>query len=580
MCHILRIFLVLFCIIAQESFQTPLAQEAGSVEFLQLPNLNGTRGGSLVLAVAAEPDNFNRMLTSSLAGLAITNRISADLVHINRSSLKIEPSLAKKWEVDKTGRVYTIHLRRGIRFSNGESFSADDVLFTFQVLSDPNIHCPIRGQIEIDGKLPSLTKIDDFTVRLAFQRPVGMGLRMLDSIPVIPKDLLIKAYRDGRFANVWGPTVNPKEVAGLGPFRLKEYQRNVKVVLERNPYYWKKDGKGKTLPYLDTITFLIIKDTNSQALRFQQGELDMVSSPALNPENYASLRRSRGKYNLRDLGPGLAMCYLWFNLNSGAKSSVDPEKMALFEKPEFRRAVSYALDRSGMTRSILLGLGAPQYGPVSSGNKEWYYEGISRTGHDPNRSRKLLQQIGLRDSNGDGVLEYGRQRRPLEVMLFASSGDRIREKIAQVIQSDLSNVGIRIGIQYLPGNEIASRILQTFDYEATLLGITPTDVTPDLQADLWYSSGSQHFWHPGQKTPATPWEASVDSLISKLVKSMDPAVRKASFDRVQEIWAEQMPAIPTVAPSILVGWSSRLGNISPSILAPHLIWNAEELTTR
>ena len=578
--HILRIFLVLFCIIAQESFQTPLAQEAGNVEFLQLPNLNGTRGGSLVLAVAGDPDNFNRMLTSSLDGLAITNRISADLVHINRSSLKIEPSLAKGWEVDKTGRIYTIHLRRGIRFSNGESFSADDVLFTFQVLSDPNIHCPIADQIEIDGKLPSLTKINDFTVRLAFQRPVGMGLRMLDSIPVMPKDLLVKAYREGRFANVWGPTVNPKEVAGLGPFRLKEYQRGVKVVLERNPYYWKKDGKGQTLPYLDTITFLIIKDTNSQALRFQQGELDMVSSPALNPENYASLRRSRGKYNLRDLGPGLAMCYLWFNLNSGAKSSVDPEKMALFEKTEFRRAVSYALDRSGMTRSILLGLGAPQYGPVSSGNREWYHEGISRTVHDPNRSRRLLQQIGLRDSNGDGVLEYGRQRRPLEVMLFASSGDRIREKIAQVIQNNLSNVGIRIGIQYLPGNEIASRILQTFDYEATLLGITPTDVTPDLQTDLWYSSGSQHFWHPGQKTPATPWEASIDSLISKLVKSMDPAVRKASFDQAQEIWAEQMPAIPTVAQSVLVGWSSSLGNIRPSILAPHLIWNAEELTMR
>jgi peptide/nickel transport system substrate-binding protein len=577
----LRIFLVLYGAIAFFPLLYLPANETGGTEFLQLQNLTGIRGGNLVLAVPAGPTNFNQMLTSGLANSAIADRISADLVHINRSSLELEPSLATRWEADKTGRIYTIHLRRGVRFSDGSGFTADDVVFTFQMLSDPDIQSSMAGQLEIDGAFPSVKKIDNLTVQISFQRPVGMGLRMLDSIPMLPKRKLYQAYREGRFSDVWGPNVRPEDVVGLGPFRLKAYQQEIKVVLERNPYYWKKDRSGQTLPYLDTITFLILSNLNSQALRFQQGELDTASFPSLNPDNYAMLRRTQEKYTLRDLGPGLMMNYLWFNLNRGVnsagKSYVDPEIQAIFEAPEFRRAISHALDRNGMARSIYLGLGVPQYGPVSTGNKQWHYRGIDRTEYNPKRAGELLAQIGLRDTDGDGILEFGKNR-PLEWTLFTSRDNGAREKIAQVIQDNLLKIGIRISIQHFLPGEIASRFLHSFEYEAILFGLTPTDVTPDLQTDLWHSSGRIHLWDPNQERPERPWEASIDSLISKLVRSLDPAARKAVFNQAQEIWTNQMPAIPIVAPNILVGWSNRLGNIRPSILAPHLIWNAEEIT--
>ena len=551
---------------------------------LQIRNLTGSQGGNLVVAITSDPTNFNRMLASGLANIAVTERLSSDLVHINRGTLQLEPSLAKAWEADASGRIYTIHLRRGVRFSDGSPFTADDVLFTFQVLTDRKIENTLAGQIETDGEFPSITRVDDFTLKLVFKRPSGMGPRMLDSIPIIPKIRLSRAYQEGRIGTVWGPTVNPAEVAGLGPFKLKEYQRGIRIVLERNPYYWKRDGNGKKLPYLNTITYLIVPDLNSEALRFQQGELDFVSSPSLNPENYATLRRNRKDYTLRDLGAGLTVDYLWFNLNKGADSRgrpfVDPAKMAIFEKPEFRRAVSYAIDRPSIARSVLLGLGSPQYGLVSSGNREWHNPRISRTEYNPAYARKMLAQIGLRDSDGDGILQYGEQRLPLEFTLLTSRGNNVREKTAQVIQDNLLKVGIRCGIQLLLPNEIASRFLGSFDYDAILFGFTPTDVAPDLQTDLWYSSGAIHFWRPGQAKPELPWEGTVDLLISRLVTSRDPGVRKASFDQTQSIWAEQMPAIPTVASNILVGWSNRVGNVRPSILAPHLIWNAEEITKR
>jgi peptide/nickel transport system substrate-binding protein len=278
------------------------------------------------------------------------------------------------------------------------------------------------------------------------------------------------------------------------------------------------------------------------------------------------------------------MDYLWFNLNHGSDSRgkpyVDPEKLAIFEKKEFRRAVSYALDREGMARSILLGLGSPQYGPVSSGNSEWYYAGISKTDFNPAYARELLAQCGLRDSNRDGILEYGARRLPLEISLFTSRGNNIREKAAQVIQSNLSKVGIRVGIQHLLPNEIASRFLSTFDYEAILFGFTPTDVAPDLQTNLWYSSGNIHFWQPNQKKPLRPWEGTIDTLISKLVISTAEAERRSSFNQAQAVWASEMPAIPVIAPNVLAGWSNRLVNVRPSILAPHLLWNAEQIAKR
>jgi peptide/nickel transport system substrate-binding protein len=581
--RLLRGFLLLYWILVSISHISSFAQKNGTTDFLRINNLSGIRGGNIVLAVSADPSSFNRMMAAaSLPGVTITDRLSADLVHINRSSMQLEPSLATNWEPDITGRIYTIHLRRGVRFSDGSPFTADDVIFTFQALTDPKVQCPLAGQIETVGTFPSIKKLDDFTLQMSFQHPMGMGLRMLDSVPILPKKHLLKAYQAGRFAEAWGPAANPQEIVGLGPYRLKEYQRGIKIVLERNSYYWKKDGSGQTLPYLDTITFLIISDLNSEALRFQQGELDMVSSPSLTPESYSSLRHIQKRYTLRDLGPGLTMDYFWFNLNRGAnrmrKAYVDPEKLIIFEKSEFRLAISHALDREGMVRSILLGLGVPQYGLVSSGNTQWYNTGISPTRYNPAHARELLARIGLRDSNQDGILEYGKLQRPLEISLFTSRGNSVREKAAQIIRDNLSKIGIRIAIQHLLPNEIASRFLSSFEYESILFGFTGTDVTPDLQTNLWYSSGNIHFWQPNQKKPEREWEARIDSLISRLVQSIEPADRKASFDQAQDIWAKQIPGIPTIAPNILAGWSNNLGNVRPSILAPHLIWNAEEIT--
>ncbi len=560
--------------------------QQAKVDYLVRADLSGSRGGNLVAAVDTDPATFNRMFAGGVANAMVAEPLSADLVHVNRASYELEPALAAGWEVAKDSRTYTIHLRRGLRFSDGSPFTADDAVFSLNALMDPDPRAAsfLADQIKVDDKFPSVVKIDDYTVRFAWPRPVGTGLRALDSIPMLPRTRLINAYQAHSLASAWGPTASPQEIVGMGPFRLKEYQRGIKIVLERNPYYWKRDKSGQTLPYLDTLTFLVIQDRTAEVLRFETGEIDIIGS--MSPEHYARLRGSAGskEFILRDQGPGLGMDFLWFNLNPGTGSSgmpfLDPEKRALFDKAPFRRAISYALNRVGIAQTVMRGLGAPQYGPISSGNRGWYNAALAPIQFDIKEAKALLDQLGLKDSNGDGILEFGSARRPLEIVLSTSRGNAARENAAEIIRQNLAQVGIRLDVQLLPPNELIPRIVGSYNYEAALLGRTPSDIVPDLQADLWYSSSANHFWYPNQSKPSTAWEAEIDALTTRMVQSTDSAVRREACFQVQKIWAQQMPAIPTVAPNILSGWRNNVGNVRPSILVPYLLWNVEELTKR
>ncbi len=554
-------------------------------EYLQLPQISGSRGGNLTAAINSDPASFNRMMATGIAHAVVTDRLSGDLVHVNRATFELEPALASRWETSKDGRTYTVHLRRGLRFSDGSPCDIDDVLFSLQALQDARTESVLADQVKIDGIYPAFSKVDSHTLRITFQRPVGLGLRIFDSIPILPRNRLLKPFQEGKFSSAWGPTVPPGEVVGMGPFRLKEYQRGIKIVLERNPNYWKKDKTGQVLPYLDTLTFLVIPDRNSEALRFQAGELDLVN--VLNPENYALLRRSQqqSRFTLQDLGAGLRVDYLWFNLNNGdrqQRTHIDPEKQAIFEKREFRRAVSLALDREGMVKSLYLGLATTQFGPISSGNRPWYDSGIPRLNSDTDGARKLIAQMGLKDADGDGVVEYGTRRKPLEISVLAPRGIAARERVAQVVKDNLAKIGIRAEVQLLMPNELIARILNTFDYEAVLFGFGITDVAPELLTDVFYSSAKNHFWQPSQDKPRRSWEAQIDALTTQMIRSTDSAGRRAACFKIQQIWVRELPAIPVIADNVLVAWSGRIGNVRPSILsaAPQLLWNAEELVVR
>jgi len=553
-----------------------LAGPAGE-ELLRTDNAPGRSGGSLVVALRSEPKTLNPVLAVDISSRDVVRCLTADLIHINRASLQTEPALAKSWNVSSDGLEYTLKLRRGVRFSDGQPFDADDVVFSFEVYLDEKIHAPQRDLLMIGGQPIAVQKLDAETVRFRLARPYAAAERLFDSIAMLPRHLLEGAYHDGKFSEVWPLTASPSQFAGLGPFRIKEYVPGVRIALERNPYYWKEDRAGHRLPYLDQITFLFVASEDAQVIRFESGDTDILSR--FSAENFDVLEKdaaARG-YHLADLGPGLEYNFLFFNLNNLASKQF-PEiasKQAWFQDVRFRRAVSAAIDRESIVRLAYNGRATPLWGPVTPGDKLWIDNELSHPPHSLDRARQLLKSAGF-TWTADGAL-VDPHGSPVEFSILTSSSNAQRTKMATLIQDDLSQLGMNVHVVPIDFRAMVDRLLKTYDYEAAIMGLANGDADPNPQMNVWLSSGSTHLWHPNQEKPATVWEAELDRLMEEQLVTLNYAKRKRLYDRVQEILAEQSPVICLASPNILIGAKNRVADFHPAILDPYALWNIEQL---
>jgi peptide/nickel transport system substrate-binding protein len=538
---------------------------------------SGRTGGRLVIAMRSEPKTLNPVLAQDAPSRDVIRCLTADLIHINRGSQKTEPALAKSWTASRDGRQYTLRLRRGLRFSDGQPLDADDVVFSFQVYLDEKIDSPERDLLVVGGKPISVEKVDQYTVRFDMAQPDAAAERLFDGIAILPRHLLEGVYRRGDFANAWSVSMAPAEFAGLGPFRLKEYVPGQRIVLERNPYYWKQDGSGRRLPYLDQLVFLFVPSEDAQVIRFQAGDADILTR--FSAENFAVLEKQQSArhYHLDDLGAGLEYNFLFFNLNS-----VDPKtlpeiarKQEWFEDKRFRQAVSGAIDRDSIVRLVYNGRATPLWTQVTPGNRLWIDPGIPHPALSVAHSRELLRAAGFSwKSDGSLVDSHGR---PVEFSILTSSSNAQRVKIATLIQDDLGKLGMSVQIDSLEFHTMVDRLLKSHDYEAAVMGLVSGDADPTSEMNVWMSSGDTHLWHPNQTQPATSWEAEMDRLMQQQLVELDHSKRKRLYDRVQEIVADELPVICLVSPNILVGASDRVGNFHAAILDPYTLWNIDQL---
>ncbi len=176
-----------------------------------------------MLALTSEPKTLNPLVAADQTSRDMIYALSADLVHINRSTLRTEPALAKSWNVSPDGRNYTLTLREGLRFSDGAPLTADDVVFTFRVYLDPAVRSPHRDLLMIGGNPITVTRLAPDKVRVELPVPYGPGERLFDSMWILPRHKLEKAYGESRLGQVWGIGAPPAEFATAGPFRLRQY---------------------------------------------------------------------------------------------------------------------------------------------------------------------------------------------------------------------------------------------------------------------------------------------------------------------------------------------------------------------
>lgn len=508
-------------------------------------------GGELHFCLHGEPKTFNPVLVDDEASENVRYLTGGVLIRLNRQTQALEPGLATSWTVSRDRRTITFRLRKRLYFSDGTPFTSEDVAYTMKLLLDPNAHSPTGDAFQSGNETAEVHATAPDVVAITFPAPIAGLERLFDQVAIM---------------SAHSPK---KEMAVLGPFYVSDYKAGSAVLLRKNPNYWKHDSQGNKLPYVDSIQLDIQRNRDIELVRFRRGELQLINR--LDPEQFERLKQENPALP-RSAGTGLDAEEFWFNQVPAAP--IGAQKKAWFQSTEFRRAVSLAINRADLSRIVYRGFARPAYGPVSPANQFWFNSSLPEPKYDPQGALRLLMQAGFHYDNETLKDRTGNR---VEFSLVTNSGNAAREKMAAMIQQDLSQIGIKVNVVTLDFPSLIERMTRTFDYDACLLGLVNTDLDPNGVMTVWMSSGENHQWNPNQKTPATPWEAEIDKLMREQASAASEKERKARFDRVQQIVAEQQPFIYLINKDVLTAVSPSVVGAAPVVLNPQAFWNAETL---
>jgi peptide/nickel transport system substrate-binding protein len=542
----------------------------------------GQPGGRFVIALPTSPNTFNPLFATNGASDAITRLLFGTLVNLNLVTQEPGPGLAESWAVAADQKTWTVKLRQGVRWSDGQPFGADDVIFTWNsIMYNPEFNRITLDLFRINGRNFEVSKVDDFTVRVVTPEVFAPFIEFFGITPILPRHVLEGAVKEQVFPMAYGIKSRPERIVGCGPYRVKEVRLGQFTLLERNPEYWVADRQGRRLPYFDEVMFTVAGGPGDDARSFLEGKSDVFET--VRPENYMQFKEASvgAGFQLVDLGVGAERDFLWFNQNTGTdaqgKPIVNPAKLKWFRNQKFRQAVSCAIDRDRIVREVYGGRAQAIYGFLSTENPRWNNSNTPRFAFDPARARALLGEIGIKPHAGDGQM-VDAEGIPIEFVFYSNAGNPLRERAALLIQEDLQKLGLKATYVPLDFRGLVTRINVTFDYEAALMGLGGGGADPASQVNVLRSSEELHQWFPFQKTPSTDWEARIDSLMDAQMRTLDFAQRKKDFDEVQVILADELPMIYTVSPFTYSAIRSGVGNLRPAMLsAYHLTWNLEEL---
>ncbi len=516
-----------------------------------VPSGRGQSGAELHFCLHGEPKTFNPILVDDEAAENVRYLTGGVLIRVNRQTQALEPALAESWQVSRDGRKITFHLRKGLYFSDGAPFTSADVAYTMKLLMNPQTHSATGDAFRTgDGTIDVQTPSPEVAF-ISFPTLVAGLERLFDQVAILSS------------------TSPKKEMSVLGPYYVSEYVAGSHVLLRRNPNYWKHDAEGHPLPYIETVRLDIQRNRDIELMRFRRGELQLINR--LDAEQFDRLQKDSPGV-ARNAGTGLDGEELWFNQT--AASALPDFRKKWFQTTAFRQAVSMTINRADLARVVFDGYATPAYGPVSPSNHFWFNTSLSPPKHDSQAAIQLLNRAGFRLENGSLKDTAGNR---VEFTVITNSGNTAREKMATMIQQDLSEIGITMKIVTLDFPSLIERITRTFDYDACILGLVNTDLDPNGQMTVWMSSGEDHQWNPNQKKPGTAWEAEIDKLMREQASSPTEKIRKEKFDRVQQIVAEQQPFIYLINKNALSAISPELEGASPVALNPQAFWNIESL---
>lgn len=520
----------------------------------------------IVEASLSDPKTFNTIVSNEGSTTTVIGDLFEGLVRLDPKTLKHEPMIAKSWEISEDKKEWTFHLREGLKWSDGQPLSADDVIFTLMAIYDPKILNSLKDILSIDGKPIKANKVDDLTVKFILPKPFAPFLSIM-SFDILPEHILGKVLQAGKFADTWGVNTPPQEIIGSGPYIMTKYVPAQYVRYKKNPHYWMKDEAGNPLPYLEEKTLLIVPDQNTHYLKFTAGQID-IHSPR--PEEVETLKGDAKKMDItvKKIGLSTGSSFVTFNRNPryfNKEEKKDP-KLIWFTDKYFLKAIAHAIDKKTIIVNTMHGLGKPAVAEISEENKTFHNPNIEDYKYDLEKAASILDEGGYKKDK-DGVLRDANGNR-IEFTLNTNAGNRLREQICSILKEDWEKLGMKVNYRPLEFNSIVEKLMSNFQWDAILISLTGGP-EPHNGANVHRSSGNLHFWNPRQEKPATKWEEEIDRLIEDGASEMDIEKRVKIYHRMQEIYHEELPMILTARQETFAAYKNKLKYYEPMIFGTY-----------
>ncbi|MGE5549476.1 MAG: ABC transporter substrate-binding protein [Bacteroidota bacterium] len=541
------------------------------------PSTKPVRGSTLHLALPASPQSF--LLYGALDNNAYTiiDRTMNGLVELHPVTFAVRPGLAESWEISPGGEEVIFHLR-DVKWSDGVPLTADDVVFTFEnfvmnKVAKGNSVDRFTIVDTADGKKKPVQwiKINNRTVKAVLPSPFGPFFMNLSAAYIYPKHKFqdkIDKNRPDSVNELWLTNTNPKEIVASGPYRIASYVLDQKVVLERNPNYWKVDRFGNQLPYFDKLEYLIIKDAQVMLAKFMSGEIDYMAVSAADFPVLKGKERAGAPFKVFMAQPTLptpSPVHIAFNYDVA-----NPNLKGLFTNTDFRRAMEFLLDRARIIDEVYNGLAIPGGGLVLPSNKAFYnpkIEAIMRP-YDPRQANAILDKLGLKNKDRDGFRLFPDGKR-IEFTLTVASAPQDHQDIGLIFKEALEKAGIKVNLQILDA-ALVGNMFGAGNFEA---GIRAFGNQPDLELRkaIWQPGTQLYYWHYStldrDKLAAitknmTDWEKRLYTLFDMGSITTDPAKRKAIYDEVQEIYYDVVPVLFVCKQMNLWSANNSIGNFS------------------
>ncbi len=480
---------------------------------------------TLRVVINAEPDTLNPITATDAYSSRILDYVNDTLIERDRDTLQYKPKLAESWEVSADHLRYVFHLRPHVTWHDGVPFSADDVVFSFQKITDPKVEAPSLRVYYSD--VAKVEKIDDLTVVFFYKKPYFMGLSVCGTIPLVPKHL----FKEGDDFNVNSIGRHP---VGLGPYRFVEWKTNKKIVLERYDHYWGEK------PEIKTMEFRIVTDDAVAFQVLKKGDLDFTG---IRPIQWMRQTQSEkfnslfGKYKY--LLPGYS--YIGWNMKS-----------PFFADKRVRQAMTFLIDRQKLLEKINFGLGQVIESPFFI-NSLQYNRSLQPHVLDVEQSRKLFAEAGWIDSDRDGWLD--KDGKKFSFVFLYPSGSKFSERVAPILKEDLKKMGIDMNIERMEWAAFLDRIDRR-NFDATALGWSTGFEDDPYQ--VWHSSQAKEA-HGSNFVSFENKEA--DRLMEEARSEFDEAKRKILYDRLQAIIYEEQPYTFLFSSDSLVVVSRRFENV-------------------